>query len=386
MNRSSILLLALFAPGCFSPDVTDAELVPLPEQGFLFYTGTGDEAGDLYSGFTELTHVESGKVCVLVPMIHLAEAAFYGEVQQEIDRADVVLVEGVRGTPSLAPLLGLSKYILSNYPRFSSHLGLTQQGEAVEWRDNWKNADVQWSEWQSEMPWWSPLSQTLMAPFMVLFYEPGNLAMWLGSSLRGLIGDGDSFHAGARHALARLLTEEDEDELEVLLPGVIEYRNQRLLERFDQEVERDGVRRVAMPWGAAHFDGFLDAMRERGYEPTGHRWVPAITVRSLLKGEAGPEAFDLMIPYLVHWRDHRTSWSLDLLFRSIAVESRAGDSSSFELLWELLFAMNSNGGSDTFDLQLLPSLFGRPILFEYDRIGEQTRYRFLWLFEIGELD
>ena len=88
MKKLLLLILLCMLSACAAPDVGPEQR--LPESGYVFYTGTDDLAGDLYIGITDLEHADSGKLVVLVPMVHTGDADFFRLVQEELDRADVV--------------------------------------------------------------------------------------------------------------------------------------------------------------------------------------------------------------------------------------------------------------------------------------------------------
>ena len=381
--RLPLLALAAAAAGCSSLDTDDAP-TPLPERGYEVYTGDSDDAGDMYLGFTTYRHEPTGKTCVLLPVYHVATAAFYEAVQREMDRADVVLTEGVGGAPSLSPGLALTTYLFANYSRLASFGGLTMQSEAIVARPNQRNADLRLEEFQAGWPWHTPIVQGLVLPFLVVVMEPLVLGSWLERGLVAPFGGGDAFAASWRHFLVEDANDDDGPS-DVLLPGVVDVRNERLLEEIDRAVADDEVAHIAVPWGAAHFPPMRDDLEERGWTEVGHEWVRAIPVRALLEGELtrDDESFDLMIPWALHVRGRSgESWSVSAALNSILVERRPTSDVHVGLLWELLLSLRSNPDGDHFELQLLPSLFGRPLLFQYVGDADDSRLRFLWFFEV----
>ncbi|MFG0317376.1 MAG: hypothetical protein ACF8XB_08895, partial [Planctomycetota bacterium JB042] len=208
---------------------------------------------------------------------------------------------------------------------------------------------------------------------------------WFERAGQALLGRGDAFRAAWRHWMVS--DADDESDSSALLPGVIETRNARLLEVLDEVASDDTVRSVAIPWGAAHFPALRPELVDRGWIESDHRWVRAVAVRELLEtGEAGAprsdEAFDVFVPYLGQFRSLGAAWNLSLLLHTVSLDRRAGGESRVELLWELLLSLRRNTAAGEFDLQLLPSLLGRPLLFEYRRSRDRGRVRFLWFFEV----
>lgn len=378
------VLLACVATACRAPS-TVLDPSALPERGFEYYSGSDGVAGDLWLGFTTFTHAESGRTCVLLPVYHVAEARFYEEVQREMDAADVVLTEGVGGAPSLSPALFLTSYAFANYRRVASLAGLTHQGEAIAWRPNQRNADLRMAEFQASWPWSTPIGQALALPVVAVAWDTAIVLSWFERGGQALLGRGDVFRAAWRHWMVS--DADDETDSSILLPGVIETRNERLLERLDEVAADEMVRRVAVPWGAAHFPSLKPELEDRGWTESDHRWVRAVSVRELLEdgdddAERPDEAFDLFVPYLGQVRSHGAAWNLSLLLHAVSFDRRAGGESRLELLWELLLSLRRNAAAGEFELQLLPSLLGRPLLFEYRGRRDDGRLRFLWFFEV----
>ena len=140
MKKLLIFILLCTLSACAAPDLGPEQM--LPESGYLFHTGKDDLAGDLYIGITDLEHADSGKVVVLVPMVHTGDADFFRRVQEELDRADVVLMEGVWGAPSLSPTLFFINYLLSSQRRLAYHMNHVWEGEGLVYRPNWRWADL----------------------------------------------------------------------------------------------------------------------------------------------------------------------------------------------------------------------------------------------------
>ncbi len=378
------MLPVLFA-ACVAPDVRRDFEEDLPESGFQFYSGSSSVAGDFYVGVTEYGD-EQGRSVVLIPMIHVADAGFYDAVSEELDRADVVLAEGVRGTPSLGPQLFLMSYVFGNMRRLASFAQLTAQSEALSFGANVKNADLSIEEWQAGSPWWTPLVQVGFTPFLVVVMESAALTTWISQGLYGVAFAGEQIDGSWRHFLVEDSSDDEDDGLELLLPGIIHRRNAAVLDTLDHL--EPSMERVAIPWGANHMPGIADGLVERGFAPISHRWIRAVSVRTFLQewpeGSAN-EASDFYVPYLLHWRHHEHSWYASLLLRSILLESPP-DSFRLELLWELLASVSVDGETKSGRFQLLPTLFGRPLLFERAYARGDARWRFLLFFELGSLE
>jgi hypothetical protein len=379
-----LLLGPILFMGCSTPGL-GLEKSPVGT-GFYFYTGDEDTAGELYLGMHEMRHLETGKTVLLIPMIHGADPAFYRTVQEKIDGADRVLTEGVWGVGSLSPTFFVIYYLNHNSRRNLSYMGLTYQNEGLNSRPNWQNADLSKADFQMSTPWWTPFAHAVMLPLWLVVLEPMNVGNWFNDMAHGAVGEGDTLEARKRHSLILKLQEETGEDVidNFVLPGAITVRNAKVLAEFDRLAARPEIERIAIPWGSAHMKGLEYALVRKGYSLSRHEWLPAISVRNLLTGEGdgGETPSNFKIPYLVHWRSYQDDWSLATLFSLIDLGG-GEEKFQFSLAWDLLFHLTSVGDEE--EIQLLPSLFGRPLLFEWARRGEDTRFRFLLIFELGSL-
>lgn len=381
VRPAAALSAALAIASCSAPDPVEAA-PEFPADGYELYTGSEDAAGTLSLCFTTLVHPASGKVVELIPMIHLADAAFYREAQAEMDRADVALLEGIGHAPAIHPTHFLLTYLFANYLRFASHGGLVHQHEGIAWRDNQESGDLDAAAIRAQMPWWTPAVHTVLLPPIAVLFETWNLLSWLGHSGYAAVGAAPAAEAGYRHDFALLLTDGDDEGDGSLLPGVRETRNEHLIAELDEAAARADVNRIALPWGAAHMPGLERDLEARGYRIAERRWVSAWQVAGH-RDEGGDRPFDVMVPYALQWRSFQGHRTLDLALHSITVE-RGGDAAwGASLLWDLILTASWNNPGGDAHLQLLPSFFDRPLLFAWSRRGDSSRWRFLWFFDIG---
>ncbi len=381
------LVLALATPSCVA--CFDPVEEKFPEDAYETYTGSEERVGDFQVRVTEMSDA-AGHTVVLFPMIHIGDAAFYKEVQAECDKADVVLTEGVGGDANLSATHAFTSYLFANYARFAAHGGMTEQHEAFGWRKNQRRGDMTRAEFSDQMPWWAPISQTVLLPFAIVGLEIWNMSNWIGRMSHLAVGQQTSFHEWDRHLFCRIIgesdEEEDEDDLDLLLPGVLEARNAHLVARLDETLKDTNVKRVALPWGAAHMPGVEKSLKERGYSIGTKRWVKAMRVRSFeADGQDEDRATDFMIPWVIHWRGYGGSSSLALLLQTISWDKTESGSWSFDLLWSWLVSTGAGANGEA-SFQILPSLFDHPILYAWSTDGTSSRHRFLLFFDIGAAD
>lgn len=354
------------------------------------WTGTESTAGDYFVRVEEWRHPATGTTVTLLPMVHVADPCFYATVEQRLQGADVVLTEGVGGSPSLSPTTFLLAYVFGNYSRACWLGELSLQSGALDEGPRAQRGDLDQAEFSASMGCGASLLQGVALPILALLVEPLHFGRWLLANGRGATGDGVADAAAFRHWLVSDFadtTGADPDD-DGLLPGVIEQRNDHLLGRLDAVLAQPDVRSVALPWGASHMHGIAAGLHERGFQRAGSEWLRAIAVRGLLDGSApDPDAArsHFYLPYLVDWRSDRVSNTVGVLCDAVTVETAVADAPfTLDLLWGLLLHWQSGRERGESSFGLLPQLFARPLLLEWRRRGDAHRVRFLWFFEVGE--
>ncbi len=390
------------APAPATDPATDAaataSTAPQAPPPYDFFTGDESVAGDYFVRVERWRHPESLRQVTLLPMVHLADAAFFAAVEERLRDADVVLTEGVGGAPALSPATFLLAYVFGNYSRACWLGDLSLQSDALDEGPRARGGDLDAAAFSDAMGCGAPLLQAVALPLLMVLVEPLHLGRWLCTASAGLRDGATADAASFRQWLVSDLAATDGDELESdgLLPGIIETRNRHLLEQLDLAFAPPAVDHVALPWGASHMPGLAVGLAERGFEPIAAEWVRAIAVRALLDDDAadsasasGADRTHVYLPYLFDWRSDRRGGGLSLLCDALAVRKTAARDAadrgpcSVELLWGLLATCEVGREQGQSSFSLLPQLFARPLLFEWRRRGESHRVRFLWFFEIG---
>ncbi|MBL8839902.1 MAG: hypothetical protein JNL90_00050 [Planctomycetes bacterium] len=372
------------------PDLAAPRAADAPPLPYDHYTGDGEIAGDYWMRVEEWRHPASGQSVVLLPMIHLADAAFYEAVSAKLRDADVVLTEGVGGPPSLSPTSLLLAYFFGNYSRGCWLGGLVPQDEGLDAGPRAERGDLDLAEYTASNSCGTSALHAVGLPALMALIEPIHLGRWLLADARTLCTWGWADEAAMRHFLVCDTNERHADDPEgddeTLLDGVITRRNAHLLDRLDEVRARPGVGRIALPWGANHLPGLAAGLAERGFERGDSEWVRAIGVRALLDDpsqELDGDRTHLYVPYLFDVKSYRQSWSCGLACDALFVGA-GRESSEAALLWGFLARAESGPPRGESRFSLLPLLFERPLLFEWRRKGDSHRVRFLWFFEVGE--
>ncbi len=383
MSRSHFVLVAplLAFSACTSPTPVGDDAQKPPEKIVRqsgFYTGTSEKVGDLLTPVITMEKAETGQTVELIGMIHLADRSFYEGVAAECAKADRTLLEGVRGSPSLSPLLFVEQYVFGITRRTTYYTELSSQGDAFVPPANARNGDVSLSEWQEQMPWYSPLAQTLLLPIEIVIWEPLNVSLWAGDLLTQATFTNDSYALRVRDVWASVLTrdEDGEDSNDTLMPGVLTYRNEKLLERVDEAFKDEKIKTIALPWGAAHLADLQADLVQRGFKVKESHWQRCWSVASAI-GQQGETPSWFYIPFVVHYREQNGGHVFALALDTIYYGNKASGASRFDLVWELLFSSESDPKEDAFAWRFGPKLFDRPLLIERERKGESSKWRFL---------
>lgn len=396
-TRAAARLLASSLAGCSTPSLPDEPPAPPPLGAidwpvYDYSTGDGHDAGDYYLRAEEWRSADGGQSVVLLPVVHLADAGFYAEIEQRLADADVVLNEGVGGPPALSPTSFAVEYVVGNYSRGAWLGGLVPQRLALEEGPRSESADLDQSEFSATTSCGDALFQAAALPILILIVEPIHLLRWLEAGGRALVGDLNGDEAAFRH----WLTDEHlgaggeapapHDTDDGLLAGVISTRNARLLDRLDDCLARPGVDRIAIPWGADHMPGIAEALAERGFSRTHAEWLRAIAVAGHLLEPDGDRdgGWHAYVPYLFDAQHGPRGTSCGLACDALAVASTGSRPFALDLLWGFLARVEVGAERGDSGFSLLPTLFGRPLLFDWRQRGDSHRVRLLWFLEFGQ--
>ena len=172
---------------------------------------------------------EDGKMILLFPMSHIAEADFYRAVSQAASSNSIVLLEGVTDTHNL-----LTNQL--SYKRAAKSLGLAEQHDDLNIR-------------QGEL---------VLADVDVQEFAPTTIAILNLAALvhsRGL-------NPGTLSALMQYSPPRDVDKQ--LFADLLLKRNEHLLKELHTRLpESDSF--LAIPWGAAHVPGIAKEIQKAGF-------------------------------------------------------------------------------------------------------------------------
>lgn len=364
----SMLLGPVVLVSCVSTDVSKLPAEKKPDASisrYHVYTGDKDKPGNGYTKLQEFVDPKSGRQVCLIGMVHVGDASFYRQVQQEMDKADIVLTEGV-GSKLDDPLLALQmQYLFSVVDRVRLQAGLHSQ-HMLTARDNWINADLSMDEMFGGELLADRYGVALPAVLGSVFIEPSFLVIDLyrgGVAVcRGRHGLRDA-DAGARQFLFSHLDEKEADNDSAFDKPkdriILAKRNLRVMEVLEKETQKPGVRRIVIPWGAEHGPELERMLVAKGYVKKECRWLQVCAVRDLLQDDRVEPSSSVRIPYVFSYGRSDSS-------RSCSIACSLLDWHNGERDWKLelgyglgldIWSGRSSGG-----VSLLPSFFDHGLL------------------------
>lgn len=344
-HHAAVLLLALCALAPLrAADAPGAK--PAPPPSYCRFVDDQHGKGDFEVLVRRFRHPETGREVTLAGMIHLGDAAFYAKIDKLGDAHDVVLLEGVNGSPTFfdLPLI----YTMYLGPRLMDPAALEHQGDHLRSTGkNRRNADVSFSDMSDK----SGVSLAILAlPVLVVAGETAYTLETAGEQFAWMSGNSESLARGIRGMLSESLTWDDPKlKNEEFDRVVLHERNRHLLGELDKELRKPSSRRILIPWGAAHHPELESALRARGFEPVKDEWITAIAVRSLGKTAESDPGFRWRLPYLLRLRFSDKTAAVDGPLSLVAYHDtprKQGHST----LWGLLHKRQRTDTTEAFSL------------------------------------
>lgn len=223
----------------------------------------------LRSAALRLRHRRTPLQFLVIPMVHMANAGFYREVTRLLRKADIVVVEGIRGTSAAGMALTSTYRVLRlrhielvydsvPYKTLGKPL-ITPDLTADEFRHEWRTIPM----WMRAVIWPVMLGYTVTR---MLTPRRRLLRKLIDDELNDMPSDLDE--ALAEHPLGRALTVE---------------RDRRLVEALGtlhEEHSQESIT-VAVVYGAAHVPAIVEYLADRGYFVRTADWLTVIVPPTL---------------------------------------------------------------------------------------------------------
>ena len=267
---------------------------------FLRFRGDGTKGGYLETSDTTFKN-DAGVSVRLVAVVHIAEPAYYDDIQQSFENCDAVLYEMVKPHDSGVPQKGVeSDNPIHRLQRFMKDtLGLSFQLDEIDYsKSNFVHADMDAETFQQLQEQRGESLATLMiSQIMKTMSDPGAMKAYDDepTDLVDLMTrpDGDR---QVKLLLGRRLGDIEKEAAGInMLNGtvILTERNKTVMKAFDQAVA-DGKKNIAIFYGAAHMPDLSEQLEKKGYHEAKKTWRPAwdATIR---RGE--PSAFQKLMDH-----------------------------------------------------------------------------------------
>jgi hypothetical protein len=232
-----------------------------------------EQDGSLQIAVIEYTAPDGHKI-TLYGVVHIADPAYYAEVQRELDGFDTVLYEGVKTGTMINPETKILNVIQKGMGKL---LGLSFQKDGIDYtRPNLVHADISADELQQSMG-----DQTL-TPFGNLPPETQDQA----APILEMAGDLVSQFLGSNTELQNKLKLQMSQQIagadfQTNMPpqmyqSIVVDRNQIVMDVLAAErAAHPEKQNIAIFYGAGHMEDFAGRFKTLGYTQTKQRWMTA---------------------------------------------------------------------------------------------------------------
>lgn len=246
-----------------------------------FKTGSNQQTdGALQIAVEEWTTPTGVKVS-LFGVVHIADEAYYQQVQQDLSKYDAVLYEGVGATKEAlaqARKKGSASGLSSFQKGFGSLLGLQFQMEGIAYtHSNLVHADMGREQFQQQTQgeslnpldrFMSKEQQKQLEPFIKMAGELLNMYLESNPDMR----NGWKVTFGSQMAGADMTKQLPPN----MYKTIVIDRNQIVMDVLAEQMrDHPEKKNIAIFYGAAHNPDFAQRFRKLGYTKTSVRWMTA---------------------------------------------------------------------------------------------------------------
>lgn len=238
--------------------------------------GNPEQDGELQIAVTEYTKPDGTKV-TLYGVVHIADPAYYARVQEDLDRFDTVLYEGVKTGTQVNPETKILNAIQTGMGRI---LGLIFQKEGIDYtRPNLVHADIdadQLKESMGDQPLtpFGGLSEETQAQVAPILDVAGQFITQLLNA-NPQLQDSLKMTVGAQIASADMEAQMSPD----MYRAIVIDRNQIVMDALESQLrDHPEKKNIAIFYGAGHMGDFVTRFEALGYQQTNQRWMAAWTI------------------------------------------------------------------------------------------------------------
>ena len=270
------------------------------ETRFLRFVGDGTKGGSLETSDVTFAHADGRKVR-LVAAVHIAEAAYFRDVQSSVAKSDAVLYEMVKPKGAPPPRKGQqSDHAVAQLQRFlKDRLDLSFQLDEIDYTPaNFVHADLDAETFQQmQSKRGESFASMMLASLLKSLSDPAAVRKFEDEPLDMV--DLMTRPDGERQIkllLARHLGDFEKEAMGLnMLEGtvILTERNKAVMKVLDESLAA-GKKDLAIFYGAAHMPDLAKQLEQRGFKPTQTKWRAAWDVRIR---ENQPSAFQKLIEH-----------------------------------------------------------------------------------------
>ena len=298
LARPALVALLLAGLGaCASAPGAQVAAAPKAPRPYVSSKRLGDDAFAQFICIREFKpDAATGPAVFLAGAIHIAEPAYYAELQKHLDAQEVVLFEGVgsKDPAAVAKRKAQHEKGQDTYSLLASKLGLVSQMQGIDYhRAHFMNADLAMEDLYRNMDADAAKpgdageeARAAKAGLQTVdaMFKPGNVAVGLGL---WAIESSPKIRAQIRLTMARMDKQGGDAGFgERLGQAIIQERNGAALTKLAQVLkEQPQAKSISIFYGAAHMpDMEARLVREFGYHAVKSQWLRCITARPLAEG------------------------------------------------------------------------------------------------------
>lgn len=247
------------------------------QEHIRFVPGANPEQdGELQIAVTEYTKPDGTKV-TLYGVVHIADPAYYARVQEDLNRFDTVLYEGVKNGTRVNPETKILNAIQTGMGRI---LGLVFQKEGIDYsQPNLVHADIDADQLQESMgdqpltPF-GGLSEETQAQVAPILEVAGQFVTQLLNA-NPQLQDSLKMTVGSQIAGADMEAQMSPD----MYKAIVIDRNQIVMDVLAAQLrDHPEKKSIAIFYGAGHMEDFVTRFEALGYQQTSQRWMAAWTI------------------------------------------------------------------------------------------------------------
>ncbi len=254
---------------------------------FIRFQADGQNAGHVETAVKTYTRAD-GVTVTLFAALHVADQAYYDQLEEKFERCDALLYEMVRDTEvAMTTKVGTDNPLSQLQIGMKRMLGLEFQLEAIDYtRPNFVHADLDpdtFFRLQEERG-----ESILGLMLQAILAEQARQANNPQATVSGLQLLMAFFSSDRAHTLKLLLGQQME-QMEAMLAGIdrgadgqgsvlVQGRNEHAMRVLDREIKL-GKRKVGIFYGAGHMPDFERRLEALGFKKTQENWLTAWDIR-----------------------------------------------------------------------------------------------------------